>query len=908
VSTASGDRRGLFPQLVALLAAGCASAPTAPASAVAAADAGSTAALPGPPPALRLPTDVRPTAQRLALRLDPRGTTFTGTARIQLVIEAPVPVFWIHAQDLTIRRATLVRGGVEQPVRTAVVPPDLLAIIPPAPLATGQAELVLEYEGTLDRERSRGLYRVDEGDTPYLYTFFEPVDTRRAFPGFDEPSFKIPWELEITVPPGNLAFANTAEASRQTGADGWLTLRFERSRPLPSYLVAFAAGPFDVVPGAPAGHHGTPLRFIVPQGHRDELGYAQSIVPRVISLLEDATGVPYPYGKLDVLIVPRFWGTMEHPGLVALGQPLLLFSPDKEELARRQHGANITIHELAHYWYGDLVTTAWWDDTWLNESFGSWMDGKVTERLEPAWRWERRALSAREQALRADAVPGAKPIRGPIHTREDIESSFDAALTYSKGHTVISMFERWIGEAPWRSAMAAYLNAYADRNATSEDLLRSLDASLGRNVSGPMASFVNQPGFPLVRATLSCHGSGAATVQLSQEPFVAGTQGSWQIPVCARAGTGKRVERACTVLQGPTGALELPASLGCPGWVLLNDGGLGYYRVAYSPEMRKKIRTMPPGALSAEEQVSLASDFSALAERGEVPVGEVLDRAAAMARQKDSAVAITGWEMLGAWLRKDRLSAESQSQRVELFSKLGSATARSIGWKPRPGESLDVRESRRVIVPIVARDANDAVLREEATRLARTWLESRTGLDEDVLEPVLRVAATRGDAALFDLMTQQAAAAQVRNDRTRIIGALGWFEDPELATRARALLDDPRFELRDTREVLAFQVARSETREAAWPVLKDRAARLVPRMREDEAQGLLATIGSACDRRYADEARKTLGPLMEHINGGPFALRHAVGRIERCAEIHDRTGEAIQQWLAARTSTRSARK
>ena len=903
----AADCAGLWALLISMLAGGCASAPTAPAGA-AAPDAGSTAAVPGPPPALRLSTDVRPTAQHLALRLDPRGTTFTGTARIQLTIEKPVPAFWIHAQDLTIRRAALLRGGIEQPVGTVVVPPDLLAIVPPAPLATGQAELVIDYDGVLDRERSRGLYRVDEGDTPYLYTFFEPVDARRAFPSFDEPSFKIPWELEITVPPGNLAFANTAEASRQTGADGWLTLRFERSRPLPSYLVAFAAGPFDVIPGAPAGHHGTPLRFIVPQGHREELGYAQSILPRVVSLLEDATGVPYPYGKLDVLVVPRFWGTMEHPGLVALGQPLLLFSPGKDGLARRQHGASTTIHELAHYWYGDLVTTAWWDDTWLNESFGSWIEGKVTARLEPGWRWERRSLSAREHALRADAVPGAKPIRGPIRTREDIEASFDAALTYSKGSTVISMFERWIGEEPWRSAMAAYLNAYADRNATSEDLFRSLDASLRRNVSGPLASFVTQPGFPLVRATLSCHGSGPATVQLSQEPFVAGTQGTWQIPVCARAGTGKRVERACTLLEGPTGSLALPASLGCPSWVLLNDGGLGYYRVAYSPEMRKKIRAMPPGALSAEEQVSLASDFSALAERGEVPVGEVLDRAAAMARQTDSAVAITGWEMLEVWLRKDRLSRESQSRRTELFSTLGSAKARSIGWTPKPKESLDVREARRVIVPIVARGGDDTVLRGEATGLARTWLQSRTGLDEDVLEPVLQIAATRGDAALFDLMTQQAAAAQVRNDRTRIIGSLGWFEDPELAARARALLDDPRFELRDTAQLFAVQLARSETRDAAWPVLQDRAATLVPRMREDEAQWLLATIGSACDRHYADEARKTLGPLMEHINGGPFALRHAVGGIERCAEIHDRTGEAIQAWLAARTRPRSARR
>jgi len=898
-------RRLAGPALALALVVGCASTPSAPPRNEAP-DAGAASIAPGPPPGLRLPTEVRPTGERLSLRLDPRATTFTGTARIQLTVDAPVSGFWLHAQDLTIRRASLIQNGAEQPVRTVVTPPDLLQVVPGTRLAPGQAELVLEYEGPLDRERSRGIYRVDEQDGPYLYTFFEPVDARRAFPSFDEPSFKIPWELEISVPPGSGAFANTAEAGRQTGADGWVTVRFERSRPLPTYLVAFAAGPFDVVRGAPAGHHQTPLRFIVPPGHREELAYAQSILPRTISLLEDATEVPYPYGKLDVLVVPRFWGTMEHPGLVALGQPLMLFPTGRDELSRRQFGATIAVHELAHYWYGDLVTTAWWDDTWLNEAFGSWIDGKVTARLEPGWRWERRAIGLRQQAFRADSVPGAKRIRQPIHTREDIEASFDAPLTYFKGRTVIAMFERWIGEAPWRSALATYLNAYADRNATSEDLFKTLDAALGRTVSTPMASFVDQPGFPLLHATLACHGSAAASLELSQEPFVPGTDRTWQFPVCVRAGTGKRVDRACTLLQGKTGSLSLPASLGCPAWVAVNDGGLGYYRVAHAPELRKKLRATPRGVLSAEEQVAVTSDLSALAERGDVPVAETLDRAVAMTRQTDSDVAIAGWETLEGWLREDRLSREGNSRRRELFGRLGSARARSIGWTPRPGDSLDVRETRREVVPVVARGADDRTLQADATRLARRWLEDRTGLDEDVLEPVLRTAATRGDATLFDLMVREAQAARVRNDRTRIITALGWFEDPELAARARALLDDSRFELRDTAQVLAEQVSRSETRDQAWPVLRDRAAQLAPRMRDDEAQRLLASIKWSCDRRLADEARKTLSPVMEQLGGGPFALQQALGQIERCAGIHDRTDPAIQAWLNARTGSGSA--
>ena len=907
---------GRWTSLAALLLAACASSPPpapGPGTRAEPSAPAAASAVPVPPPALRLPTDVRPTAERLSLRLDPRQSTFTGTVRIQLTLAAAVPAFWLYAQDLTIRRATMFQAGVEKPVRTATAPPDLLAIVPATPLIAGDAELVLEYEGPLDSERSRGLYKVSEGDTPYLYTFFEPVDARRAFPCFDEPVFKIPWELDISVPPGNGAFANAPEASRQTAPDGWVTIRFEQSRPLPSYLVAFAAGPFDVVPGDPAGHHGTPLRFIAPQGHRDELGYAKSILPRIIRLLEDATEVPYPYRKLDVLVVPRFWGTMEHPGLVALGQPLMLFHPGVEALARQQRGANIAIHELAHYWYGDLVTTAWWDDTWLNESFGSWLDGKVTDRFEPAWRWRRRTLQARETAMDADALPTAKRIRQPIRTREDIEASFDGALTYAKGRTVIGMFERWIGEDTWRRALASYLRTYSDRAATSEDLFAALDSALRRNVSSALATFVDQPGFPLVRGSLRCSSTGPAVVDLSQEPFLAeqpgGADRTWRVPVCARAGKGRKVERVCTLLEGRKGTLELPASLGCPAWVVLDDAGIGYYRVAYDAPLRKTLLRAPAGTLTGEEQISFLSDLSALVDRDEVPVADLLDRALVMTKAADSDVAIAGSKVIDGWLRKDRLPRESASRRVELFRALGSTRARAIGWTARPKDSLDTRELRHSLVPMVALGAEDHELQSSALRLARAWLDGKGKLDESSIEPVLHVAAARGDAHLFEAMTREAIApSRARNDRTRIIDAIGWFEDPALAARARTLLDDNRFEIRDTARMLSEQLSRSETRPEAWGFLRDRAGSLVRRLRDDEAQRMIANIGKACDRRIAEEARATIGPLMEKIDGGPFAFQQAVGRIERCAAIHDRADAALQTWLAGKTRPGVARR
>jgi aminopeptidase N len=862
---------------------------------------------PLPPPAFRLPTDVRPTRERLSLRIDPRATTFSGTVRITLAVGAAVPMFWLHAQDLQILRATVVQSGAERPARTVSAPPDFLGILPGAPLVAGNAELVLDYQGLLDTERSRGLYRVDEADTPYVYTFFEPVDARRAFPCFDEPSFKIPWDVEITTPSGNGVYANAPEAGRRSAPGGWESVRFEPTRPLPSYLVAFGVGPFEAVPGDPAGNNRTPLRFIVPKGHGPELAYARRVMPRIVGLLEDATDVAYPYRKLDVLVVPRFWGTMEHPGLVALGQPLMLIPARAHAVARRQRGASIAVHELAHYWYGDLVTTAWWDDTWLNEAFGTWIDLKVTDRLEPAWRWHRRAIERREKALAADSLATAKRIRQPVQSREDVDASFDAPLTYFKGSTVIAMFERWLGEDPWRRAMAGYLRGHADGNATTEDLYRSLDAGTGRNVSALLNTFVDQPGFPLITASVRCGTKGSPTLELSQERFVpAGVDvsrdASWRLPVCVRASRGRRVERACTVLEARSGSLTLPASLhGCPDWVLVNDGGLAYYRVAYAPALRARLLALPGSALSAEEQVALASDLSALTERGDVPVLDVLTESAHLARQRDSDLASTGWELLETWLRTDRLPPEVRARRAELIRKLGQTQARAIGWTARPGETVDARELRHSLLPLVALDGDDRQLQAEAARMARAWLKDRSGADEDVVEPVLAVAAARGDAALFETMVQEALAARVLNDRTRIIEALGRFENPALAARARALLEDPRFELRDTAHLLSLQMSRAETRPGAWPILRERASSLVPRMRDDEAKSMISSIGASCDPALRDEAERTLGPIVTRINGGPFAFRQALGQITRCAAVHDRTDAPAQAWLVSQT-------
>jgi len=501
---------------------------------------------------------------------------------------------------------------------------------------------------------------------------------------------------------------------------------------------------------------------------------------------------------------------------------------------------------------------------------------------------------------------------------EDIDASFDAPLTYDKGSTVIAMFERWLGEDVWRKAMAGYLRAHADRNVTTEDLFASLDQGTGQNVSGALRTFVEQPGYPLLQVRRVCEAGHPPRLALTQARYLstgAATSGAtWRFPLCVRVGKGHRVARGCTVVSGASDEVVLPEVGGCPDWVLADDGGLAYYRIAYEPELRTRLLKLPRGTLSVAERVGLGSDLSALAERGDLPVGAVLDVAATMVPDPDSDVAAEGLSLVGrttlersgvsrlqGWLRVDRLTPAQQAQRAAWIRQVASRRARALGWVSRSGESMDERQLRHLLLPWVAIDGDDPMLQSSAQKLARSWLDERTGPDDDQVEPVLMVAARRASTAFFEAMVKEAASAPIRVDRTRIIDALGQVSEPTLAARARALIDDPRFDLRDSARILQSQVSRPETRAAAWPVLRDRIGELAKRMRDDEVKQLLGSVGSGCDRTLLDEAEHSLTPVAEKIDGGPFALRQTLSAIRRCVEVHDRTDPEAIAWLVSRS-------
>ena len=541
-------------------------------------------------PKLRLPTTVRPLRYSADLRMTPGEDQFTGSIAIELEISEPVPTVWVHGRSLVFEKATFRIAGRDEPAQATPASDDFVAFTTGSILPAGHATLQIAYSGDVSRTLTDGAFQQQRGKDWYIFTKFEPVTARRVFPCFDEPSFKVPWQLTLHVPKDLKAFSNTAVLSEKDETNGMKVVRFEETKPLPSYLVAFAVGPFDVVETDVVGKNRRPSRIIVPRGRATEAAYAASVTPKLIEMLEDYFGTPYPYEKLDQIVVPQTtaWGAMENAGLIAYGDFLL--SPKEQDTDLQQRWrAGAMEHEMSHQWFGDLVTTAWWDDIWLNEAFASWLSSKLLNEWRPEWNIKADAAGLL-YVMRSDSLTTARKIRQPIEAPGDIANAFDG-ITYGKGEAVIGMFENYMGPKEFQSAIRLYLRRHSWRNATSADLLAALDSVSGQGVGVAFSTFLNQVGFPVISVKLSCPEIAAvrppATVvthlELEQLRFLpAGSAGAtdavWSVPVCATWGDDAGTHRQCMLLTKPSDHFDLKGAKGCPAWFFGASAGWSMWR------------------------------------------------------------------------------------------------------------------------------------------------------------------------------------------------------------------------------------------------------------------------------------------------------------------------------------------
>ena len=845
------------------------------------------------PPELRLPGDVRPLRYALDLTLVPDQPTASGTLHVDARLTRPTQVVWMHGLDLTISRAT-VAGHV---ARVITAPHGLIGLVLQKELFPSEIAIDITYTTKLERAKSRGIYTEREGDQVFAYTVFEPLDARRAFPCFDEPGYKAPWQLTFHVRREHVALGNAPVIRETEERDGMKKVELAPTKPLPTYLVAFVVGPFEIVDAGIAGRAKTPLRFVIPPGRGGELGYAKRVTAPVVAALEDYFDMDYPFGKLDVAVVPRFWGTMEHPGLVAMGQPLTLIRPEQETRERRFNYANILAHELAHYWFGDVVTMLWWDDTWLNEGLGQWLDLKITHAVEPSWRSDEKRVYSSADAMAADETVAARAMRQPVTTEENIEASFDGALTYSKGAALFRMFEAHVGEAKWRDFMRAYIRAHAWGSATAEDLLGIARTQLGAEIELGLRSFLEHPGVP--RLELACKNKELVATQRRSLPMGVTVEGThaWRFPACVRYGDTKSAHTWCFEHAGPPVRTAVAA---CPTWLVPNAGAYGYYRTTVDPDVAKQLLT--PGSAVAKvakptavERMLIVIDLGAAVQRGEIDRTKLLAIAPLLAADPDDLVAQNAPWVAGmqAELLDDALYAKAQRYWLATFGP----RARQLGWKRPIFERDERHELRRAFLHTIA--ALDPGLAKQARDLAERWLATQTGLEDDLVDGVLAAAAYSGDAAYFERLLAAVKQPRDRTELRRLFGVLGQFRDPALAARALELLVTPGFDMRDMIELPFGVLGRRETRALALAFLERNIDRMTTGLTDIDVAALFAGLmRTVCDRESRDRLRALFEPRAKRHPGAENMLTRALEQTERCIANFERERPALEAFLA----------
>lgn len=838
------------------------------------------------PPALRLPDAVRPLRYTAELTVQPAESAFRGTIDIEVEVKRPTSVVWLNARFLTLDVA-LIGGQASQLVPGG---DDFVGLRVDPPLQAGRTTIRLEYRGELSDRDTVGAFRMREAGEWYVYTQLESIFARRVFPCFDEPGYKVPWQLSLVVPAAHVAVSNTPVISETPLAEGMKRVRFAPTRPLPSYLIAFGVGPFDIVDAGKAGRKATPIRIITPKGQAALARYAAEVTPRILELSEEYTGIAHPYAKFDSLAVPWPGGAMENPGLITYATNLILARPQDETPRFKQAYAHVAAHEIAHLWFGDLVTHAWWDDLWLNESFATWMSDKIIERFAPAWDIRAKSVLDRNWAMKNDSLMSARRMRQPIESNNDIFNAFDP-ITYAKGGAVLWMFERWIGEERFREVLRRYLEKYSDGNASAPEFLAEL-AAMEPAAGEAFATFLEQAGLPLLSIELRCTGAGARLWLAQQRYLPLGSKGSnaqvWQLPVCVRHQAGGGEKRVCALMKSELA--DLPLGKACPAWVAAEPSR--YYRAEYKGRTDRPALTR---RTSIAESVAAIGDLEILARNGSLGLTTMLERLQPYAahRSRDVAQSVI-------WALNDlrALVPDELRPNWERFAgKLFAQQARALGFTPRPQDSDDTLRLRPALIEFLAADGNDPAVRAQATQLAMRWLEDRGAIDGTMVETVLQAATRRGDRELFDRMRAAIPATSDRRERRHIYVALGSFYDPAIARSALALILDPAHDYREASQIAWTLSNTPRGAVLAYDFMKANFDALVARAPRDAAAHFPRWGGNFCSEAQRADMESYFREHARKFTGGPRILAQTLERISLCIAFKQKQQASLSAFL-----------
>jgi alanyl aminopeptidase len=838
----------------------------------------------------RLSREVRPTLESVQLDMDARLKSYSGSVTIELSADAPVDSFRLHARDMTLQRVTLRRGATVLPVAWREGERGLLTVLPARRLETGPCTLTIDFTNDFDT-RAASLYRVETGGNAYAFTQFEPDDARGAFPCFDEPSFKIPWQLTVTVPREHIAIANTlVEHDRALGERHRIT--FHRTPPLPSYLVAIATGPLETVPIPGLS---VPGRIVTVKGSARLAAQAAKDTPAILAALERYFGRPYPYEKLDLIGVPEFTaGAMENAGAITFREEILLMDPTTTAPDQRRGLIVNAAHELAHMWFGDLVTMSWWDDLWLNESFASWMGAKVTDQVAPEFHVAITEVSGAQGAMTTDSRLTARAIRADVLATDNFEESFDN-LAYEKGEAVLGMLERWLGPETFRRGVVSYIAAHASGNAVADDLWRSLGAAARSDVQAVAKTFLDQPGVPLVSAEPLAGGR----VRLSQRRslnlgVVEPGRALWRVPVTLRYPARERIVTQNVVLEDSVQTFALDGGV-TPAWIHPNADEEGYYRWSLPPDALDSLAHQAERRLSIRERVGFLGNARALLLAGRMHGDQFAGLLAAFGHDPEPEViegVLRGLETLVFTFR----TPGNRDDMAAYVRRVLQPALERYGTEPAAHEPSPVTLVRPWLLTELGDKGEDPQVVERGRALAASYMKDRTSIDPSLADAAVTLAGLHGDATLFEEYRRRFEGATVPDERQRYLSGLGSFTDPALVRRALEYVIVGPLRPQEIMN-LPGQIGSRLEYEAqvqAWVMAHyDTLAARIPNWNVV----YFPWYGIGCSNESAERSRAFYSQPAHGTTGTAREVDKMLAWAHDCAALHDRDVEAVTRYL-----------
>lgn len=838
--------------------------------------------------AQRLPSSVKPVHYSLTLTPDLKAATFSGVESIDISLQQPSSAITLNAAEIEFQSVTISAAGQNQTATVSLDQEKEQATFTfPSTIPAGLATLSLHYTGILNNQL-RGFYLSKTARRNYAVTQFEPTDARRAFPSFDEPAFKATFDISLVVNSDDTGISNGPIVSDTPGPKaGKHTLRFLTTPRMSTYLVAFLVGDFKCTS---ASQDGVAIRVCSTPDKVALTPYGVDVAKFTLHYYNNYFGIPYPLKKLDLIALPDFEaGAMENFGAITYRETALLLDEKTASIAAKKQVAAVIAHEMAHQWFGDLVTMKWWNNIWLNEGFATWMENKPVAAMHPEWNIEQDVAAGMNDIRNLDAQPTTRAIRAKAETRDQINQMFDG-ITYGKAGNVLLSVENYVGHETFRRGVQKYLKAHLYSNATAQDFWNAQTEVSGKPVDKIMDSLVAQPGIPLLTFGEPSNG----TVTVSQRRFfltpsiTPDPAQKWTLPVCFKTASGQQ----CQLLTPSTTSLKVPAG----SIFFANAGGMGYYRTAYAPSTYHALLAHAESDLTPEERINLIGDQWAQLRDNQSSVGAYLDLAAAVKADPNPDVvdsAIGGVDTIYDHVadtptQKSALQAWTRATFGPEYRKLPA---------PTPGESPNLTELRATLFTVLGNIGKDPAVLSQARTFADLYLNDPASVNPSLGRTALAIAARNGNTVLFKRLQHVYETSTNPDLQELALAELAEFENPELVEHALEYAVSGKVRNQDSAAQLAIALGNPQTRDIAWKFIQQNWDAVHAQLTTWSGSYIVGAASSFCSVDARDNVEHFFAD--HKVDAANVALSHAVERINGCIELRAMQQPKLQSWLAA---------